>query len=361
MKKRIKTLLYPFDDECEAFLEFHSWMEYIDIVAVDTPYGWGNMNLPEKGNIQQVGSQVKGIELLWIVESNNKITLDEFEKRLIFLTQDIKSIFVSRKLSAEEFAKLEEVAKTNSARIIVEKDIIGTLPEQNFEETESEYALKDIDIPIVMIAGAGENCNKFELELLIANKLREIGYKVSVVTSRPNVNCLGVHSFPTFMFESLKEESKKIIAYNNYVKYLSEMEKPDIFVLGIPGGILPITRRQPEHFGVSAFEVFNGVKPDYMIFNLYNVDVESKYLSEIKMLMRYRFDVEIDAFYISNYIQDGLSLNTLMPIKYIRQQQHDVEEKWEKFGEDIYYKSRISLLVKNLIQTLNGYKEIEIL
>ena len=66
------------------------------------------------------------------------------------------------------------------------------------------------------------------------------------------------------------------------------------------------------------------------------------------------------AFYISNYIQDGLSLNTFMPIKYIRQEQQDVEEKWEKFGEGIYYKSKITLLVENLIQTLNGYKEIEI-
>ena len=50
-----------------------------------------------------------------------------------------------------------------------------------------------------------------------------------------------------------------------------------------------------------------------------------------------------------------------MPIKYIRQEQHDVEEKWQKFGEGIYYKSKIALLVENLIQTLNGYKEIEIL
>jgi putative bacteriocin precursor len=141
----------------------------------------------------------------------------------------------------------------------------------------------------------------------------------------------------------------------------SEIDKPDIFVLGVPGGILPITRRQPEHFGIFAFEVFNSVKPDYMIFNLYNADVERKYLSEMKMLMKYRFDVDIDAFYISNYIQDGLSLNTFMPIKYIRQEQQDVEEKWEKFGEGIYYKSKITLLVENLIQTLNGYKEIEIL
>lgn len=50
-----------------------------------------------------------------------------------------------------------------------------------------------------------------------------------------------------------------------------------------------------------------------------------------------------------------------MPIKYIRQEQQDVEEKWEKFGEGIYYKSKITLPVENLIQTLNGYKEIEIL
>ena len=287
MRKKIKTLVYPFDDECEAFLEFHSWMEYIDIIAVDTPCGWGNMNFIEEGNIQQIGSNIKGIELLWIVESTTKITLNEFEKRLIFLTKDIKNILVSRKLSAEEFDKLEEIAKINSVKIIEEKDIIGTLSEQSFEESGEGYALKDIEIPIVMIAGAGENCNKFELELLIANKLKEFGYKVSIVTSRSHVNCLGVHSFPTFMFQSLKDENEKIIAYNNYIKYLSEIDKPDIFVLGVPGGILPITRRQPEHFGIFAFEVFNSVKPDYMIFNLYNADVERKYLSEMKMLMIY--------------------------------------------------------------------------
>ena len=186
MRKKIKTLVYPFDDECEAFLEFHSWMEYIDIIAVDTPCGWGNMNFIEEGNIQQIGSNIKGIEILWIVESTNKITLNEFEKRLIFLTKDIKNILVSRKLSAEEFDKLEEIAKINSVKIIEEKDIIGTLSEQSFEESGEGYALKDIEIPIVMIAGAGENCNKFELELLIANKLKEIGYKVSIVTSRSN-------------------------------------------------------------------------------------------------------------------------------------------------------------------------------
>ena len=82
------------------------------------------------------------------MKSTNKITLEEFEKRLIFLTQDIKSILVSRKLSAEEFDKLEEIAKTNSVRIIEEKDIIGALPEQSFEESGVGYALKDIEIPI---------------------------------------------------------------------------------------------------------------------------------------------------------------------------------------------------------------------
>ena len=69
------------------------------------------------------------------MKSTNKITLEEFEKRLIFLTKDIKNILVSRKLSAEEFDKLEEIAKINSVKIIEEKDIIGTLSEQSFEES----------------------------------------------------------------------------------------------------------------------------------------------------------------------------------------------------------------------------------
>ena len=84
------------------------------------------------------------------------------------------------------------------------------------------------------------------------------------------------------------------------------------------------------------------------------IGIMSSIKQKIKIPIKY-------AFYISNYIQDGLSLNTFMPIKYIRQEQQDVEEKWEKFGEGIYYKSKITLLVENLIQTLNGYKEIEIL
>lgn len=49
---------------------------------------------------------------------------------------------VSRKLSAEEFDKLEEIAKINSVKIIEEKDIIGTLSEQSFEESGEGYALK---------------------------------------------------------------------------------------------------------------------------------------------------------------------------------------------------------------------------
>ena len=124
MRKKIKTLVYPFDDECEAFLEFHSWMEYIDIIAVDTPCGWGNMNFIEEGNIQQIGSNIKGIELLWIVESTNKITLNEFEKRLIFLTKDIKNILVSRKLSIRRNCK-DKFCKNNRRKRYY-RNFIGT-------------------------------------------------------------------------------------------------------------------------------------------------------------------------------------------------------------------------------------------
>lgn len=93
MRKKIKTLVYPFDDECEAFLEFHSWMEYIDIIAVDTPCGWGKMNFIKEGDIQQIGSNIKEIELLWIVKSTNKITLEEFEKTTYLFNSRYKKYF----------------------------------------------------------------------------------------------------------------------------------------------------------------------------------------------------------------------------------------------------------------------------
>lgn len=362
MKKKIKTLLYPFDDESKPYLTFDGEDGVIDIVAVDTPKGWGKTVLSTKNiNMQIEEVELKEIELLWLVDSVNKLTSEELEKRFDFFTQKVKKVLISRKFSTVEMQKLKQIADTNSAIIIEEKEITKMQSEMKFKELGMGYALKDIDIPIVMIAGMGEYCNKFELELIVAGQLKNKGYTVSVIASRMHVDCLGIHSFPELMYSKEKNECEKIIAYNNYIKYLAEVENPDVFVIGVPGGILPSTRRQPENFGIYAFEIFSAMKPDYMIFNLYNADVENKYFDEISILMKYKFGVEVDAFYISNYVQDGLSLNTFMPIKYIMQDADDIEKKWMNGNANIFYKNRSTFLVENLIDTLNSYKEIEVL
>lgn len=76
--------------------------------------------------------------------------------------------------------------------------------------------------------------------------------------------------------------------------------KPDIIILGIPGGIMPINKYLHNYFGEFTYMVCNALKVDIGILcSYYAQNIDSGYVSEIERLCAYRYNIPQVNFYIS--------------------------------------------------------------
>ena len=130
----------------------------------------------------------------------------------------------------------------------------------------------------------------------------------------------------------------KIILYNHFIKKIEEEEKPEVIIIGIPGEIMPISKVQPGHFGIHAFQILNAVNPDFLIMSLYGNEISGKYVKELKQIMKYKFVANIDCFYLGNYAQDVFTVNRSRPIEYFLINEKDKIRKMDGAPE-----SRIKL------------------
>lgn len=214
---------------------------------------------------------------------------------------------------------------------------------------------------IVFVAGMGEKCNKFEVQMFLNSYLRNLNYKICLVSSRTNAELFGIHSFPEFMLQHDLDETSKIINFNHYVKSLEESEKPDIIIVGVPGGIMPVSERHSEHFGIWAFEIFNAVQCDALVFCVHYNDYTDQYFNELQKLCQYRFHTNIDEFVISNYAYDGFSLETEGQIKYLSFTNEEIDKAISKYPPNVYGNSAYGKLADNLLDVLAGYAECQVM
>lgn len=59
---------------------------------------------------------------------------------------------------------------------------------------------------------------------------------------------------------------QKKLRFNHYVNYIANSEDADIVIVGVPGGVVPISNKLFD-FGIMNYMVANAVKPDYVILN----------------------------------------------------------------------------------------------
>ena len=78
--------------------------------------------------------------------------------------------------------------------------------------------------------------------------------------------------------------------------------------------------------------------------------------------MKYKFNVEVDSFYVGNAEQDAYSLDKLTPIEYIHLGQLVVDKRVKDVDYTeipIYTCSTISQLYKNMIERLGEYDDFQ--
>ncbi len=355
----MRTLVYPYDENFEPFIKYGNFVEEIEITEVLSPVGWGlqnekiGENISIKTNINEIDwEKIDALLLIDTVRMN--IQTDEILEVVKSSVKYVKSVVLNRDIDEKLYAYVVDICKNEKVRLI-------DVRVQTQLQASDNNQLKPIYTPIIVVAGMGECCNKLEVQMFLKKYLNTLDYNVCVVSSRKNTEIVGVHSFPSFMYGNQMEESEKIIGFNHYIKKLEIEEKPDIILVGIPGSIMPITEKHSEYFGVFAFEVFNAIKSDMLLFCIHNNIYTNEYFEELKKLCKYRYQTEIDAIIVSNYSYDSLSLQTEGNLKYLSFDDEEVDKGIISYPDDVYSRNTYEKLAENVITTLSEYADFQVM
>lgn len=111
---------------------------------------------------------------------------------------------------------------------------------------------------------------------------------------------------------------QKIILYNHFIKKIEQEEKPEVIILGVPEGIMPISKFQAGYFGICAFEILNAVNRSIPIeyFSRKQSDIEDLRIklesdTDKQEKIFTESSVEIMGQYIIDCLNDNAEMETL--------------------------------------------------
>jgi len=336
------------------------------------------LSLTNKQHIQ-IGRECHSISYYitlegWNIE-NKEIQLHTFEKFNFEIIDTLVLINSFRKLEDEVIQKIVSVAAENEIKILCARDDIDINTEvlkrecleKNvaYEFVSEEVSIvenrliNNIEIPIVTISGVGPYVGKFVVGLYLRNSFEDAGYKTLFISPRRGGKIFGTHIFPEYMYNKNLDYTTKIYEFNSYVNSLVKEEKPDIVLIGVPGEMMELSERHQMNFGIMASIVFNAIKPDVSILNMYNMRYTDEFLEEQRKFCKYRFGMIPDLFYATFTSIIDSSLKEAL-IRYFQTDRlfDDLLEKYNLFSEEDVKKG---LLFKQIMDILEEYGSLEVM
>lgn len=307
---RQKTLVYPYDRQFLPVLQFADKVEKYEFYSLVSPSGWGlsGKDAGAAGLATPVGiivtddfeAALSECETVLVAQSDLPLSKEEHLLPCMRLAiEQGKHIVCTVELTDEEIQMFSELAEINSVRFEIANKRTDHVRLAK-HAVENTIALHDVHAPVIMIFGLIELVSKFATQLAFEDYLVSQGYSVSLITSREYGELLGAHSAPGFMFSKEFTEEEKIILFNNYVKQIELRESPDVILIGVPGGMLPTTNRITNRFGITAFEITQGITPDASIVCTLCAEYTAEYFDNLTPLLNAKFSIETTGYVVDN-------------------------------------------------------------
>lgn len=304
---RKEVLIYPYDNEMAPVVRSAAFNLKYKLVGAVSPQGWGYA--------KRDAGYVDGLSPLGItIESNFDELIDlcdivifaKSEHKIDFHKAIYPKMITAIKRKKEIICLINEYDLSEIKKLALENNVNFIEYDYSSFETIIENAYKaNINVPVIAVLGISEDMDKFRIQLMVKERLSQLGYKALLVGSRPYSHLLDSIAFPKFMFEHNLSETNKILNFNRFIKILEATHEPDIIVIGIPGGILPYNKIISNNFGITAFEVMQALTPDFCILSLYSNIYTKEYFYSLQNLFKYRYGSKVDIFNIVNRKIDG--------------------------------------------------------
>lgn len=168
------------------------------------------------------------------------------------------------------------------------------------QNLDGEINIREIDVPIISVMGMGENCDKFNLQLKIRGVIEKQGYNVLTISSNVLGKFLGLEILPGFLFSRNISYPEKIKAFNLWIYRLLKKTKPDIILIGCPGGISEFENYETNFYGEIPLIIANSISIDAGFVTLYaNMEQDVNSAKKISDFAMIKYNTEVEDYIIS--------------------------------------------------------------
>ena len=157
----------------------------------------------------------------------------------------------------------------------------------------------DIPVPIILMVGAGERVNKFDLTLAFRELMLQDGYNISVYAHSELCELWGFHRLPAFLFENHSLKTKTRL-FNHYLYEKVHTENPDIVVIDVPGGFMRINPFRFSESDELILAISSAISVSASVCSLYSHAYNDSFFSDLDQSFYYKLGFVPTLYHASN-------------------------------------------------------------
>ncbi len=290
--------IFPFANEAETVLRYGNLLEGHQVTSVYVRGAGENGEIPREfaamENVVATTNMERFLDncekVLLLERCPNDVPLEQYSRCLGIAQQKRKRVTMGKSL----FSKMADAG-------VATKDIeITGNPQSNTGHAVPHII--EIPAPVIAVLGVGEHCDKFECQLLLKRALDSRGYNSLCISSSELGVLFGMSLYPDFIFCKDVELHDKVIRFNHYLAKMCEAQKPDVIVVGIPGGITPLAPCEDNYFAEIPYIISNALEVDSGILCIYHHQDPAQYdFDWAAMYARMKFNIPLDYFFLSRH------------------------------------------------------------
>lgn len=297
-----KLLIYPYDKDMVSIARYKDLLIDYELVSLIGPKGWGydGQDASKVDDSKTIGmlisedfyGEVENCDAVLFAEGSMNVHLQNYKDKIEFVAESKKEIMIT--------APLKQRLEFENILIPVHKTI-GNPPIKQLYIKDNPMKFYTITTPVITVYGTGINSGKFDVQLALRSRFVKDQYKVSEIGSKSYCELFGFSSFPDFMYNQELGVEAKTIAFNHYVHLLEQTEHPDVIIIGVPGGIMPLCKLCNNHFGDLAYIVSRGVQPDVGLLSMHYIEgLSTKYIKELSLYCKYALCSQTRYIHVTN-------------------------------------------------------------
>ncbi|WP_027183710.1 TIGR04066 family peptide maturation system protein [Desulfovibrio inopinatus] len=369
------TMIYPYDWKSLPLVRNKGSIKGLDITQCVSPVGWGldgidaghldhgeTLTLPITSDFQQALGRADTV-LFAHHDRESALQHADLIEKIEQAIDEKKHIVCTVDLTQSEYEDLDRRCLQNKCNFTYFNTNLYQNSAMKQEMQGKKLLLKTITVPVIMVFGLTERVGSLDTQLALVNYLKSIGYKSSLISSRSDGSLFGVHSMPGFMLSHEFTSSEKIILFNHYLKNVEKTEDPDVLIVGVPGGLLPITNRETQNFGTLAYKITRAAQPDASLVCLASAHYTPEYFNRLTPLLTHRFSMDIVGYLAHNVVLDFLSGEDSLddPRFTVVDHQMVADAIPKELADIVYTKQTREQLFEAVVEKLAYYGDVEAL